>query len=218
MPAHSRNYRIRGNDGAVRLIELGQGMDSIHYSEQNDMGKEYQEIDESMQRWIERQRLFFVSTAPLAEEGHINCSPKGLDSLKVLGSRQLVYADTGGSGIETLAHLKENGRIVVMLCAFEGPPKIFRFYGNGRPIEPRHTDFKALAAMFPNAPEIRNLIVIDIDRIRDACGYGVPLYEFKSERDSLKNWCDSKSQQEMLEYRIENNTQSIDGLPGLDFE
>ena len=182
------------------------------------MGKEYQEIDESMQRWIERQRLFFVSTAPLAEDGHINCSPTGLDSLKVLGPRQLVYADTGGSGIETLAHLKENGRIVVMLCAFEGPPKIFRFYGIGRPIEPHHKDFKALAAMFPNAPEIRNLIVIDIDRIRDACGYGVPLYDFKSERDSLKNWCDSKSQQEMLEYRIENNTQSIDGLPGLDFE
>ena len=100
------------------------------------MGKEYQEIDEQIRRWLERQRLFFVATAPRADDGLINCSPKGMDSLRVTGPKQLTYADTGGSGIETVAHLVENGRIVVMLCAFEGPPKIFRVYGRGRVVEP----------------------------------------------------------------------------------
>ncbi len=180
------------------------------------MGKEFQQIDERIQRWIERQRLFFVSTAPLADTGRINCSPKGLDSLRVLGPKQIAYADTGGSGIETVAHLKENGRIVIMLCAFEGPPKIYRFYGRGRPIEPHDPDFDRLVPLFPGMPSIRNFIVVDIDCIRDSCGYGVPLYEFKRERESLKNWCDDKTQDELTEYRIENNAQSIDGLPGLD--
>lgn len=182
------------------------------------MGKEFQEIDERMQRWIERQRVFFVSTAPLAGDGRINCSPKGLDSLRVLGPRQVAYADTGGSGIETVAHLKENGRIVIMLCAFDGPPKIFRFYGQGLPVEPHESGFEKLAALFPDLPTIRNIVVIDVESIRDSCGYGVPLYEFKSERESLRNWCDQKTKEELLEYRIERNAQSLDGLPGLDVE
>lgn len=180
------------------------------------MGKEYQEIDERLQRWIERQRLFFVSTAPLAGDGLINCSPKGLDGLRVLGPRRIAYADTGGSGIETVAHLKENGRIVIMLCAFEGPPKIFRFYGRGRTVEPHDNEFALLVPKFAEMPTIRNFIIVDIDCIRDACGYGVPFYEYKSERDSLKNWCDDKSEQELLEYRLEKNSQSLDGLPGLE--
>lgn len=182
------------------------------------MGKEFQEIDEHMQRWIERQRLFFVSTAPLADDGRINCSPKGLDGLRVLGHNQLAYADTGGSGIETVAHLKENGRIVIMLCAFEGPPKIFRFYGRGRPVEPHEKDFETLLPLFPDMPAIRNFVVVDIDCIRDSCGYGVPLYEFKKERESLRNWCNDKSEDELLEYRIERNARSLDDLPGLDVE
>jgi hypothetical protein len=180
------------------------------------MGKEFQEIDESIQRWIERQRLFFVSTAPLADDGRVNCSPKGLDGLRVLGPRQIAYVDVGGSGIETVAHLKENGRIVIMLCAFDGPPKIFRFYGRGRPVEPHDADFEKLVAMFPNMPAIRNFIVVDIECIRDSCGYGVPLYDFKCERESLKNWCESNTEDELLEYRIERNALSLDGLPGLD--
>lgn len=182
------------------------------------MGKEFQAIDERMQRWIERQRLFFVSTAPLADDGRINCSPKGLDGLRVLGPRQIAYADIGGSGIETVAHLKENGRIVIMLCAFDGPPKIFRFYGRGRPVEPHDVDFDKFVPMFPNMPAIRNFIVVDIECIRDSCGYGVPHYEFTRERESLKNWCDDKTADELLEYRIERNAQSLDGLPGLDVE
>jgi hypothetical protein len=179
------------------------------------MGKEFPEIDERICNWIERQKMFFVSTAPIAEDGRVNCSPKGLDSLRVLGPRQIVYADTGGSGIETVAHLKENGRIVIMMCAFDGPPKIFRFYGTGRQVEPHDTDFDELAAQFPRLPTIRNFVVVDVDCIRDSCGYGVPLYEFKSERDSLANWCDAKTDDEMLAYRSENNARSLDGLPGL---
>jgi hypothetical protein len=182
------------------------------------MGKEFENIDDRMQRWIERQRMFFVSTAPLAGDGRINCSPKGLDALRVLGPRQMAYADTGGSGIETVAHLKENGRIVIMLCAFEGPPKIFRFYGRGRSVEPHHPEFAELLPKFPRMPTLRNFIVIDVDCIRDSCGYGVPLYEFKSERDSLANWIDSKSDEEMRAYRVEKNARSLDGLPGLDLD
>ena len=180
------------------------------------MGKEYAEIDERMQRWIDRQRMFFVSTAPLADDGRINCSPKGLDGLRVLGPRQIAYADTGGSGIETVAHLKENGRIVIMLCAFDGPPKIFRFYGHCRSVLSIDADFERLVPMFPKMPALRNFIIVDIDCIRDACGYGVPLYDFKSDRESLKNWCENQTEDELLAYRIEKNDQSLDGLPGLD--
>lgn len=180
------------------------------------MGKEYQEIDAGMRGWIERQRMFFVSTAPLANDGRINCSPKGLDGLRVLSPRQIAYADYGGSGIETVAHLKENGRIVIMLCAFEGPPKIFRLYGQGRSVEPHFDGFESLREMFPPTPAIRNFIVVDIECIRDACGYGVPMYEFKSDRDSLQNWIANKTEAELQTYRAENNAQSLDGLPGLD--
>jgi hypothetical protein len=182
------------------------------------MGKEFPEIDERIRRWIDGQRVFFVSTAPSAKDGRINCSPKGHDSLRVLGSRQIAYADIGGSGIETVAHLKENGRIVIMMCAFDGPPKIFRFYGTGRPVEPHDTEFDDLAPLFPDLPSIRNFVVMDVDCIRDSCGYGVPVYEFKSERESLKNWCDAKTDDELLEYRSENNSRSLDGLPGLDMD
>ncbi len=180
------------------------------------MGKEYAEIDEPIRRFIERQHVFFVSTAPLAGDGMINCSPKGLDGLRVLGPKRLVYADLGGSGIETVAHVKENGRIVIMLCAFEGPPKIFRFYGRGRAVERHEAEFEEYRRLFPGLDRIRNFIVVDVERIRDACGYGVPNYDFKSERDALENWIDAKSEQELHDYRVEKNSKSLDGLPGLD--
>ena len=179
------------------------------------MGKDYQEIDESLQRWIEHQKLFFVATAPRADDGLINCSPKGLDGLRVTGPREMVYADMGGSGIETVAHLKENGRIVIMLCAFDGPPKIFRFYGKGRVLEPGDAGFEDFVRLFPHIQTIRNFIVVDVERIRDACGYGVPTYEFRNERESLQNWYDSQSEEDIAEYRAEKNAASLDGLPGL---
>lgn len=182
------------------------------------MGQEFEAIDERIQRWVERQHMFFVSTATRAVDGLINCSPKGLDCFRILGPRQVAYADTGGSGIETVAHLKENGRIVIMFCAFEGPPKIFRFYGTGRAVEPHDEGFDALLPRFPDMPTIRNFVVIDVTCIRDSCGYGVPLFEFKSERESLSNWVESKAGDELLEYRVERNARSLDGLPGLDVD
>ena len=179
------------------------------------MGKDFVEIDSRIQRWIERQHLFFVATAPLDGEGLINCSPKGLDAIRVTGPKQLVYMDTGGSGIETVAHIRENGRIVIMLCAFDGPPKIYRFYGKGRSVEPADEEFAQYLTLFPEAPPVRNFVVVDVTRIRDSCGYGVPTYEFKGERDSMQNWLDNKSFDELMQYRRDNNAESLDGLPGL---
>lgn len=179
------------------------------------MGKEYTEIDDRLQDWIARQHVFFVATAPQSPDGLVNCSPKGLDSLRVLGPRQLAYVDTGGSGIETVAHVRENGRIVLMMCAFDGPPKIFRFYGKGRVVVATDSDFDALLAKFPPMPAARNIICIDVERIIDSCGYGVPLYEFKSHRDSLPNYFNKQTDEQVQEYRRRKNRSSLDGLPGL---
>lgn len=181
------------------------------------MGKEYTEIDERLQDWIARQHVFFVATAPTTPDGLVNCSPKGLDCLRVTGPRQLAYVDTGGSGIETVAHLKDNGRITIMLCAFAGPPKIFRFYGRGTAVQPHDEGFADLLAKFPPMPAARNIVVIDVDRIIDSCGFGVPLYEFRQHRDSLGNYFSKQSDADILEYRRTRNSESLDGLPGLDF-
>ena len=181
------------------------------------MGKEYTEIDDRIQRWIARQKVFFVATAPASADGLINCSPKGLDSLRVIGPNELAYVDTGGSGIETVAHLRENGRITLMMCAFEGPPKIFRFYGTGTAVEPQDADFDALLEQFPPMPAARNIIRIRVEKIIDSCGYGVPLYDFRAHRDSLDNYFSKQSDEAVWAYRRENNTESLDGLPGLRF-
>ena len=179
------------------------------------MADDYTEIDESLQAWIARQHMFFVATAPLARDGLINCSPKGLDALRVLGPKKLAYVDTGGSGIETVAHLKENGRIVLMMCAFDGRPRIMRFYGAGTPLEPHQDGFDKLLDEFPPMPAARNIIVVEVDRIIKSCGYGVPLYEFKKQRDSLSNYFDNQSEDDILAYRRKRNSESLDGLPGL---
>ena len=181
------------------------------------MGKEYTEISDRLQEWINQQQVFFVATAPLSADGLINCSPKGLDSLSILGPRTIAYVDVGGSGIETVAHLKENGRIVIMICAFDGPPKIFRFYGTGSVIESHCDRFADLLADFPAQPSARNIIEVSVDRIIDSCGYGVPLYDFKKHRDSFDNYYASKSEAEVAEYRKNRNATSLDGLPGLSF-
>ena len=180
------------------------------------MGKEYTEIDDQIQRWMDRQQMFFVSTAPLQGDGLVNCSPKGLASLAVLDSHTLAYADIGGSGIETVAHLKENGRITLMMCAFEGPPKIFSFYGHGEVIEPQQPEFDELLTKFPPMPAVRNIIVVSVNRIMDSCGYGVPLYDFKQQRDSFDNYFADKSDDFIRDYRREKNATSLDGLTGLD--
>lgn len=179
------------------------------------MGKEYTEIDERIQKWIDRQHIFFVATAPLSSNGHVNCSPKGLDTFRVLGPTEIAYLDLGGSGIETVAHLKENGRIVIMMCAFEGPPMIYRFYGKGTAIEPHAKNFAELLDRFPDQPACRNIILIDIEKIVDSCGYGVPFYDFKEERPSLTNYFENQTEENITRYRRERNSTSLDGLPGL---
>ena len=182
------------------------------------MGKTFDEIDEQLRNWVERQHVFFVATAPADLNGHVNCSPKGLDSLRIIGPTTLVYLDYAGSGAETIAHLRENGRIVIMLCAFEGAPKIVRFHGKGEVIEPRHRDFEALIALFEPGPGVRSIVRIELDRISDSCGYGVPVLRFESDRKQLSLWAERKGDAGLAKYKRDKNAASIDGLPALRFD
>jgi hypothetical protein len=179
------------------------------------MGRTYDAIDARLQDFISRQRVFFVATAPLGADGHVNLSPKGLDSLRVLGPRQVAYLDLTGSGVETIAHLRENGRIVLMLCSFAGPPKIVRLHGRGKVLLPGDPGFAPLLERFSGNAGVRSVIVIDVERISDSCGYGVPTYEFVAERNALTEWAERKDAQQLAQYRAENNARSIDGLDGL---
>lgn len=179
------------------------------------MGKRFDEITPALQDWIAHQKMFFVSTAPLSAQGHINCSPKGLDSFRVIGPTTAVYQDLTGSGIETIAHLQENKRIVIMFCAFDGPPKIVRLHGTGEVVTPEHPDFGALSAHFPKRLGVRAYIRITTTRISDSCGYAVPLYDFKEDRDVLDKYSEAKGEDGLKEYRANKNAQSIDGIPGL---
>lgn len=179
------------------------------------MGQIYEHIDATLKRFVQAQQMFFVATAPLAASGHVNLSPKGLDTLRVLGPRTLAYLDYVGSGAETIAHLRENGRIVVMVCAFQGPPRIVRFHGRGEVLEPQDGEFTQLRALFPTEPAARAVIRISISRIADSCGYGVPLYGFEGNRAQLPDWVARKGPQGLLRYQEDNNRVSIDGLPAL---
>jgi predicted pyridoxine 5'-phosphate oxidase superfamily flavin-nucleotide-binding protein len=177
--------------------------------------KLFDAIDDRMRAWIAAQRMFFVATAPLAADGHVNLSPKGLDSFRVLGPREVGYVDFTGSGAETAAHLRENGRIVVMFCAFEGPPRIVRLYGRGTVVARGDAAFTALAAQFPSHEGTRAVIRVELDRIMDSCGYAVPLLAYQGERDQLPKWAAHKGEDGLRTYRDEWNRKSIDGLPAL---
>jgi hypothetical protein len=179
------------------------------------VGKSYSAIDDSLRQFIEAQPVFFVGSAPLDAQGHVNVSPKGLDTLRVFGPAEVAYLDLTGSGIETLSHVKENGRIVLMFCAFEGPPKIVRIYGKGRALEPGDAEFASLLAAFPQHEGVRAIIAVEITRIADSCGFGVPWMRLKGQRDQLPKWTSSKGPAGMKQYRSERNQRSIDGLPGL---
>jgi len=179
------------------------------------MGKLYDEIDEPLRRFLEAQRMFFVATAPLDAAGHVNLSPKGLDSFRVIDPRTVAYLDLTGSGIETVAHLRENGRIVLLFCAFEGPPKIVRLHGRGEIVEPGDPRFGSLAERFPSFASTRSVIVIALERISDSCGYGVPLYGYEGQRSQLLDWAERKGADGVVRYREDNNRLSIDGLRGL---
>ncbi|HEX9620723.1 MAG TPA: pyridoxamine 5'-phosphate oxidase family protein [Polyangiaceae bacterium] len=179
------------------------------------MGKIHEKLDPKLEEFIRSQHVFFVGTAPSSGAGHVNVSPKGLDSLRILGPSSVAYVDYPGSGVETIAHLRQNGRIVLMLCAFDGPPKILRLYGRGRVVEPVAPEFRELLSCFDVRLQPRSIIVVDLERIADSCGYAVPRYEFKAERDQLARWAESRGPDGLAVYQAERNSESIDGLPGL---
>ena len=179
------------------------------------MGKVYQEIDERIRKWIDAQPVFFVATAPLDPQGHINCSPKDGYSIRVLDSKTLVYLDLIGSGVETIAHIRENTRIIVMMCAFERAPLIMRFHGRGEIIQKNHADFERLIPLFDPEIGIRSFIKIHLDRISDSCGFGVPVMEFKHHRKQLRTFNERNGEEKLADYKRQHNSQSIDGLPGV---
>ncbi len=179
------------------------------------MGKVFDGITPELRKWIENQKIFFVATAPLSPDEHINCSPKGLDSFRVIDPHTVAYQDLTGSGIETIAHIQENKRIVLMFCAFNGPPKIVRLHGLGEAISPDNEDFESLSSQFPYRRGTRAYIRIRVNRISDSCGYAVPLYEFTGDRDVLDKWVEAKTDKGLEEYRLAKNGASIDGIKGL---
>lgn len=179
------------------------------------MGRAHGELTSELAAWIERQPVFFVATAPLSPDGHVNASPKGLDSLRIIGPRQVAYLDLTGSSAETIAHLRENGRIVLMFCSFEGPPKIVRVYGRGTVVTRRSRDWSVWRDRFPDLSAPRSIIVVDVDRVGDSCGFGVPRMVFSGERADLGRWAKNKGAEELAAYRRKKNSTSIDGLAAL---
>lgn len=177
------------------------------------MGKTTDQITEDHKSFISDQHLFFVSTAPLHPEGHINLSPKGLDSFRVLSETRVVYLDITGSGNETSAHILENSRITFMFCAFEDPPKILRLYGRGYTVLPGNKEWDELASNFTLPPSVRQFIVANIHKVQTSCGFGVPYYEYKGERDHSYKWAVNKGAEGIEIYKKEKNMVSMDGLP-----
>ena len=180
------------------------------------MGKLHREITGDLRAFIDRQHLFFVATAPSGPAGHVNVSPKGLDTLRVLGPTEVAYRDAVGSGAETIAHLRDNGRIAVMFCAFDGPPRILRLHGRGEVLPVGTLDFPDLGEL---PEQQRTVIRIDVERVATACGFGVPLMDFVGTRNNARRWAEgrlSKDGPGALEaYKAEKNTASIDGLPAI---
>ena len=180
------------------------------------MGKLYDELTPDLIEFINSQQMFFIGTAPLSAEGHVNISPKGMDSLRVLDSRTIAYLDVTGSGVETICHVKENARLVVMFCAFEGRPLTLRLHGKAEVLERDHLEFNSLQAHFPQLPGTRSIIRLRVSRIADSCGWTVPLYDYAGARDYYDNYAQKKGPQGLREGQLAGNMSGIDGLPGLD--
>jgi hypothetical protein len=180
------------------------------------MSNLFENITPDLADWIARQYIFFVATAPLSASGHVNVSPKGGDSFRVLGPMEVAYQDYTGSGAETVAHLRENGRIVIMFCGFDGPPRITRLHGHGTVIQPGDDRYAELASRFPAKAGTRAIINVSVTRVSSSCGYAVPFFDFRQQRDQLDRWVATKSPDELAAYRLKKNSESIDGLPALD--
>lgn len=178
------------------------------------MAKTYPGLNPDLQLWIRQQPLFFLASAPLQQDGHINLSPRGLDSLRILNEHEVVILDLTGSGNETAAHLYENGRLTIMMCAFSGDPKILRLYGRGTVIHPQQPGWSDYRPLFPaNMPGVRQLFHLNIERIQTSCGFGVPLMDFVAQRDMLTEWARKKGPDGVETYQQTKNAHSIDGLP-----
>jgi hypothetical protein len=182
------------------------------------MSNRHENINPELAAWIAEQRIFFVATAPLSPDGHINLSPKGGDAFRILGPLEVAYQDYTGSGAETAAHLRENGRVILMFCAFNGPPKIARLHGHGTLLTPEHARFHELAAHFPPNPGTRALVHIAVSRVSTSCGHGVPFFEFRAPREMLDQWAANKGPEWLCDYRASKNQRSIDGLPAFNAE
>jgi hypothetical protein len=189
------------------------------------MAKLFEEIDDKLRSFIEAQPMFFVGTAPSGDGGHVNLSPKGGRNLfRVTGPLGFAYVDLMGSGIETIAHLRQNGRIVLMFCAFDGPPKIVRLHGVGRPVQQNDEGFAELLASFSLSDEqvraVRSVITVEVTRVADSCGFVVPRMDYVAERDQLYRYAENRVRKlgddAVREYVSTNNAESIDGLTGLD--
>jgi hypothetical protein len=179
------------------------------------MSNTYEALDDRLIAFIRRQNLFFVATAPLAADGSVNVSPKGYDSLVIIDNATVAYLDLGGSGIETHAHVRENGRITLMFCAFEGPANIVRLHGRGEATAFNEDGFAEKMALFPAFDRARAIVTVHITRVSDSCGWGVPFYEYQGEREQLRRHVDARPFDEWAARRLEANRTSVDGLPGL---
>lgn len=187
------------------------------------MGKVHERIDDRLRAFIEAQHMFFVATAPSGSDGHVNVSPKGIGgTFAVLDERTVAYVDVTASGAETIAHLRDNGRITLMFCAFEGPPNIVRLHGRGRFVTLYDDGFADLLARFDGGVDdsrgARAVVVVDVERVSDSCGYGVPLMTYAGERDLLPPFMERKGEQGRADYRRLKNRTSIDGLPAFDMD
>lgn len=175
--------------------------------------KLHDKLNKELHEWIGQQPMFFVATAPLSADGHVNLSPRGYDSFRILDDHTVAWLDLTGSGNETAAHVGENGRMTIMFCAFEDPPRILRLYGKGEVILPDSSEWTLLSPLFPTLPGARQIFRLAIERIQTSCGYGVPLMSLTGERKRLLDWAERKGESGLEEYRQRNNRRSIDGLP-----
>jgi hypothetical protein len=179
------------------------------------MGKVLDALDDKLIGWIGEQHVFFVASAP-SEGGHVNVSPKGHDAFRVLDPNRVAYLDLTGSGAETIAHTRENGRLTIMFCAFEGPPLILRLFGEGTAHPLGTPEFEALAPSFDLIVGARSIIELQVDRVQTSCGYSIPFMDYREERPTLQQWAERKGDDGLAEYWQEKNVTSIDGLPALD--
>jgi hypothetical protein len=177
------------------------------------MAQAHDQITEEIQQFIAEQQMFFVATAPLSADGHVNLSPKGLDTFRIISPTEVAYLDFTGSGNETSAHLLENGRITFLFCSFKGKPKILRLYGKGQTILPDHEQWPTWRARFPEFPGVRQVLVVTLDRVQTSCGFGIPLYDYVGQRDRMPKWAVEKGEEGLEAYQQKKNLRSIDALP-----